>query len=482
MRFETDTQLGVLLLLCLLSRLPQLLSGAYTLDGDEAVVGLMAKHLAQGKEFPLYFYGQNYGFSLIEAGTIAPLYLLWGPSALALKLAMLTLWSAGIGFLFLAMRQMAPARKNLAFGLCLLMIANPAWAIWSMKARGGYLTAFLAWSVVLYLLFNQSLQARWYTHVLVGVLCLLIVEAQPLWIPGLLLFLLYQWTRSEYRWLILISLVAFLLGKVAIILAGSHANQSFWPSHEWAFDANPLQALRFAPIRVFEHFTGAYSYETAEKIPLALQIFAIFGTVATFFAIALIPFGITNGNAEKLTLGASVLAAVVCGCLGATHAPRYLLPVTGSLLVGFCLAYASSPPRRWCNGLLAVSIALGLTGVYQMKLVRVDRGTLSGLKQLIDYLDAKGIRAVYSHDRLLQWQLMFLSDEKIVSRFIYRNDRQPAYVKRADAILASDASHAAEVGYWDDTDFGGQFVARVDEFIVMAPTNRQRLEKLGYQF
>ena len=54
--------------ICIASRLPQLRSPNLLVDGDESVLGLMAKHVAQGKEFPIFFYGQHYALATIEAG------------------------------------------------------------------------------------------------------------------------------------------------------------------------------------------------------------------------------------------------------------------------------------------------------------------------------------------------------------------------------------------------------------------------------
>lgn len=68
----------------LLSRLPQLLSPNLLLDGDEATLGLMAKALAHGRELPIFFWGQRYGFSLVEAGAGALAFRLGGVSAIAL--------------------------------------------------------------------------------------------------------------------------------------------------------------------------------------------------------------------------------------------------------------------------------------------------------------------------------------------------------------------------------------------------------------
>ena len=57
-------------------------------DSDQAVIGLMAKHLAHGRAFPLFMYGQNYMLG-IEAWMAAPMFLMFGVSVAALKLPIL---------------------------------------------------------------------------------------------------------------------------------------------------------------------------------------------------------------------------------------------------------------------------------------------------------------------------------------------------------------------------------------------------------
>lgn len=59
-------------------------------DADQAVVGLMAKHISEGRAFPLYFYGQNYLLA-IEAYLAAPVMWLLGPTEAALKLPVLAM-------------------------------------------------------------------------------------------------------------------------------------------------------------------------------------------------------------------------------------------------------------------------------------------------------------------------------------------------------------------------------------------------------
>jgi hypothetical protein len=53
-------------------------------DADQAIVGLMAKHLAELRAFPLYFYGQHYLLG-VEAWLAAPFFLAFGVSVPVLK-------------------------------------------------------------------------------------------------------------------------------------------------------------------------------------------------------------------------------------------------------------------------------------------------------------------------------------------------------------------------------------------------------------
>lgn len=61
-----------------------------SLDGDEAITGLMARHLAAGRAFPLFFYGQSYLLGL-ESWLAAPVFALFGSSAYALRSLVLAL-------------------------------------------------------------------------------------------------------------------------------------------------------------------------------------------------------------------------------------------------------------------------------------------------------------------------------------------------------------------------------------------------------
>src|SRR5712692_5355549 len=128
--------LAVALLVGLALRLAVIASPLGELDGDEAVVGLMARHIAFLGDRPVFYYGQPYLGSL-EAFSAAPLFRFFDSSTVLLKLVP-TAYSLG----FLALSA-ALARRLFGTGAALataayLAVPPSMWAVWSTKARGGY--------------------------------------------------------------------------------------------------------------------------------------------------------------------------------------------------------------------------------------------------------------------------------------------------------------------------------------------------------
>ena len=80
-----DLLAGGVLLLGVLARVARAWAGRASLDVDASVVGLMARHMAQGTDFPLFFYGQSYMGSL-EPSASAVMFRLFGESGFTLGL------------------------------------------------------------------------------------------------------------------------------------------------------------------------------------------------------------------------------------------------------------------------------------------------------------------------------------------------------------------------------------------------------------
>lgn len=68
-------------------------------DSDQAITGLMAKHLIESRAFPVFYYGQNYMLG-VEAYLAAPVFAVAGVSVTTLKLPLLVL-NIGVALLLL---------------------------------------------------------------------------------------------------------------------------------------------------------------------------------------------------------------------------------------------------------------------------------------------------------------------------------------------------------------------------------------------
>lgn len=106
-------------------------------DADQAITGLMAKHLAELRAFPVFYYGQNYMLG-VEAWLAAPLFAVAGASVTALKLPLLAI-NVAIALMLLriferdvGLRPMLAAVPALFFAL-----AAPATTALLLSANGG---------------------------------------------------------------------------------------------------------------------------------------------------------------------------------------------------------------------------------------------------------------------------------------------------------------------------------------------------------
>lgn len=68
------------------------------------------------------------------------------------------------------------------------------------------------------------------------------------------------------------------------------------------------------------------------------------------------------------------------------------------------------------------------------------------LRRVIDYLQSRGVADVFSMNGLLEWQLMFYSDERVLARYPAASDRYPAYVTEVDRALET-GKPVGVVGY-----------------------------------
>ncbi|MGI6524089.1 MAG: hypothetical protein ACOX2O_02175 [Bdellovibrionota bacterium] len=137
-RLNNDTfWVSLAILIGIFLRLDLLFSSNFAIDADEAIVGLMAKHILDGRGIPVFYYGQHYMGSL-EAILVACNFYLFNHSQVALKIVPLFFSIALIPLMYLVAKA---AYDNLAgrFAALFTAVSPIMLIIWSSKARGGFI-------------------------------------------------------------------------------------------------------------------------------------------------------------------------------------------------------------------------------------------------------------------------------------------------------------------------------------------------------
>lgn len=442
----------LLVLLALTSRLPQLLSPALLLDGDEAVLGMMARHLAAGGPWPVYFYGQHYGLSLFEAAAGALLFALFGAQAPVLKLAMLLLWTGGLLAYHRALRALLPASPGLVLLLAVTLCLCPAWAVWSMKARGGYITAFCLSGLLCWLLFGAPRLTGLARPLLAGALFATIGAAQALWLPGLAPLLAWAWWQGRERRAAVALLAGAALAAAAWSLAGGGATAAIWTPPVGNGPASPWTASLALPSRLFDHLCGAWYLHRVLPCPPGARLAALILWLLVVLGLGGLALAGWQRRASglALALGLGLLLSLLATLPVSHYGPRYLLPVTPLLLLLLASTCARAGHARWLRAALLGCCVGGAAGLWQFRSFSFQPGGAAAVQALVGALQAHGVRAVFSHDGLLQWQIMFYSEGQIVGRSTSRDDRYPPYVAAANAWLHRDPAAVAELGLLDE--------------------------------
>jgi hypothetical protein len=136
-------------------------------DSDQAVVGLMAKHLSEGRAFPLYLYGYNYMLA-VEAWLAVPYFWIAGPTVSALRASIVGSNLAVVTLIILGLQRSGGLRPlGGLLASTFFALAPPDTAANLIDAGGGNVEPFL-WVLVLWMLRRRPI---WFGAILgVGVL------------------------------------------------------------------------------------------------------------------------------------------------------------------------------------------------------------------------------------------------------------------------------------------------------------------------
>lgn len=479
----------LIVLVVFLSRLPQLTSNNLLLDGDECIVGLMAKHITTDPSIPIYFYGQPYGFSLIETSTIAFFYSLLGENHYAIKLSMLLLWTIGVLFIYKTLTLLNSKNQWLPLLIVLLFVLSPSWAVWSMKARGGYISSFLFSSLSIYLILNPKSSNRFITYPILGFFVILIKECQPLWVLGVMaiLFVFFLYSGNVKK------ITCFIIGLAVGIIFFSFLKNGlshFWDKTNIYTFSMIRDGLLSLPRNIYRAVNGNYYLGNIFKSNLSTRIFAYSYLIIFYLSIGVgtILFIIKKEHRYKILITLiPTLATLSYTLFLKEFYPRYLLPLFGFsiLLLYFLITLIKNKTFKYV--IVAFFLFWGSLSIYSFKNYKFEGNSndkFSGKEQIntiIEFLKYNNTHCTFTTGALFQWQLMFYSDEEIISRYIYSTDRYPEYVKRVNDALEND-HNTAFIDCNNTVNDSIKCAFEIDRFKVYLNPQKDFLQKVGFAF
>ena len=463
LRPETAAWLPILVLagVALAARLPQLFSPNLLLEGDECIVALMGLHLRHGHAVPLFMYGQHYGLAIVEVPVAALAFLFAGAGAVPLKLAMLAVWFAGVTCYFLAFSRVLGLLRALI--ATLLLVLMPAWAAMSMKAWSGYLTAFTAAGLVIHLVARRDDPSigRWW---LAGAATAIVFFAQPLWLPGLLPFVVYGlWSDRRPA----ASIGYGIAGAAAwTAIAGAAALSATGAVETWTRPAaGNLQLIASLPAlarQIYVDLTGAsYLHAAIPPGPVTAAVAATWMVVLAVAALLQI-YRVVSGRYliwSHLLFASASFTVVANWVLLDVRDARYLLALDAPLV--YLAAVEVSDlidrhvlPRRLCVAIVALFAAAQVIAMSEFARYTFmwwsnapnAPSESRSLQHVFGYLRSRGVAHAYALNPLLQWTVSFYSGETVVARWKADRDRYPPYIDAVDGALAAGAP-VAVVGY-----------------------------------
>lgn len=452
--------LSLIVLAALALRLDFLLASRFIIDSDEAIVGLMAKHIVEGKPWPIFFYGQSYMGSF-EAFIAALIFRYFGISSAGLKAAPLIVSLLLVPVIYYLTKEFGSRRA--AWNAALLMALPPsALVVWSSMARGGFIEVVLCGALAI-LFTLKFLKKERASKVLIAVVYFflgfgwwtnnqVIYFAVPITFYILIYLLRRCISKLEFveNWVVAIN--AFVLGSLPYWYFNLKNNFSSFKIFGRASASQIVDSLNGIYHSALPILLGAKRFWHNEEVfPGAVIIaLAIYSSICLVTAwtrrkelLDLLSLRLDYRRPVTffLVFIFASLAIFACSSFGwLVQAPRYLLPLYVGIfpLVGIALADWWAKSQFFGGLLLAILLAFNLASSYlggralqgQPIIFREDRVSKDN-SELISKFAERGWHLARSN-YWIGYRLAFESKEEIVFDIFGepRDMRLPKYRER----------------------------------------------------
>jgi hypothetical protein len=457
-RRERLTVMAVAVLLVLLrSVVPTIYEGFY-FDSDQAIIGLMAKHLSGFERFPLFYDGLNYILG-VEAWIIAPFFWIARPTVAVMRVPLVALNALVAVWLIAAFSRRLGLRPFVAFVATLpFVMPTPVVASQLVETAGACVEPFVYVLLLWYLrhrpLAFGSVLALGFLHrefTIFAVPALVIVEAASGDLRSVVNVRRAAWMAAGFGlvWVVVDDLKLRQSGASLGLQATSLAGQMCLAQGEWAGRAISVltQAL---PALFGGTFTRLQDFRMNTEVTAGYAIVGWMVAIAITGMTARLLLSRFRGRRTEQRNGFGVylgLIGVFAACAyplscnvmpGQPPLLRYLL--LGLLLpIGCCAAFMQRERSRTLRMVVAGVFVLwaAVNLVDNLRLIRasVNEPPSNEHRILADYLVSHQIR--YAH--AIYWDAYavdFLSRERVIVASVDLI-RIPDYQRRVDEHAAS---------------------------------------------
>ncbi len=430
-------------------------------DGDEAVVGIMAKHILTKGEHPLFFYGQVYGGGgAIEAYLAAIPIAVFGTSAIALKSVAVFFWLLTIALCY----KFCLRRYDYTTAVVSSVILMTATALieWHLKMRGGYAALPMLFMMILMCFCNliEKGSGRSRQFLLFGLLCGVAYYNLEIVLPFLFTLLLASLFRRHIFWkwkTALLTVAGFIIGASPLVifnLTHEFINIKYVFGQGAGQEGQNLFSNLYA--LVIEYLPGFFSGRNVDKYidnpPITAYLeYAVYFMLFVFLIIKiwpqvkktvvslLSPAGAKENDSpadiEIFLVAYMIIHSIVFSVSGKIgSSPRYLLPLYPALAI-----VAARGVGRLCTEknrvfkvtgiiLMIALVAFGaVNNAANMGRSRVNDDVLvtgqtptnretrgDTISKMIGFLNKRQVTRVWC-TYFVQWRLIFESDEKIIA-------------------------------------------------------------------
>ncbi len=446
-----------------------ILGGRVPFNSDEAIVGLMARHILAG-ERPVFFYGQAYMGSL-DAWLNAASFMLLGQSVTAMRVVQSILWIGVVISTYFTAKKVFDSSRAGWWSVLLIGLPPVNQVLYATVTLGGYNEAIIIGLWCVYLAVDISTHPE-EKHLAVRCFCLGLLAGFGLWVFGF--SLLFSLPAMAYALIAVFrkrKSPADLLKPALLLFAGGCIGAFPWWIYAVQHGVAPLLAeLTGSAVdverggfiyKIWIHLIGlvllgvpaALGFRPPWQVDwLMLPLIPVVLFIWVVICIRAARLREKYPAIQLLTWVPALLFVVfLFSSFGVDPSGRYFIPfsLVLTILAGGILSEWQHPRYPLAVGLTAVILIFQAGGTIQAGVSSPNGLTTqfapetsyhpAHLDQLIEFLEARDIRTGYT-DYWTAYPLAFFSHEDLVFiprlpyhrdfRYTIRDDRYQVYTDR----------------------------------------------------